>query len=86
MGAKNIISGILLKKSCEIGKYVGSIINDSMIMCDGIIHTTTSILTKIVPRKTVPTKSNSKNACILLAFFINCHSIIDSCYYLLLLY
>ena len=36
--------------SCDNGKYVGSIIDDSLIMCDEIIEET----------KTVPTNSNEK--------------------------
>ena len=40
--------------SCENGKYVGVITDDSVITCDEIIDTTKIILTK-----TVPTKNNS---------------------------
>ena len=36
-------------KSCENGKYLGSIIDDSVIMCDGILKET----------KTTPTESTS---------------------------
>ena len=41
-----------------------------MFTCDEIIDMTKSILTKIVPGKTVPTKSNSKKFYILLAFLL----------------
>ena len=37
--------------SCENDKYVGNIIDNSLIMCDEIIDTT----------KTIPTNSNKKN-------------------------
>ena len=35
----------LAKCSCKNGKYVGSIIDDSVIMCDEIIETTKTVLT-----------------------------------------
>ena len=41
--------------SCRIGRYAGSIIDNSMITCDEVIETTKSIL-----RQTSPTKSHSK--------------------------
>ena len=40
--------------SCENGKYLGSIIDDSVIMCDGILKET-----KTIPTKTNPTESTS---------------------------
>ena len=40
--------------SCKNDKYLGSIIDDSVVTCDEIIDTT-----KTVPIKTVPTKSTS---------------------------
>ena len=36
--------------SCENGKCIGSVIDDSVIMCDEIIEETKNILTKTVPR------------------------------------
>ena len=44
--------------SCENGKYLASIIDDSVITCDAIIEET--VLTKTVPIKTVPTNFNGK--------------------------
>ena len=41
--------------SCENGKYVGSIIVDSLIRCDEIID-----ITKTVPTKTIPTNLNER--------------------------
>ena len=62
--------------SCENGKYLASIIDDSVIACDEIVE----------ERKTVPTNFNEENAVCktknILHFtqvFINYHSIIDSC-------
>ena len=65
MGAKNIYIWNPATCSCENGKYVESIIDDSVIMCDGIMEET----------ETVPTKSTSKkiistNFCILLAVLL----------------
>ena len=51
--------------SCENGKYLGDIIDDSVIISYEIIDTT-----KTVPRKTVPTKSTSINFYILLNFLL----------------
>ena len=65
--------------NCENCKYVGSFIDNSVIICYEIIETT-----KSVPAKTVPTKIARTNFFILLAFFIIYHCIIDSCQYLLL--
>ena len=44
--------------SCAKGKYVGGIIDDSLIMYDEIMDTTKSISTKTVPAKAVQTKTN----------------------------
>ena len=52
--------------SRENGKYVGSIIGDSVIMCDEIIKET----------KTIPTKSTSTNFYILLAFLLSTISLL----------
>ena len=40
--------------SCENGKYLASVIDDSMIRCGEIIE-----MTKTIPTKTIPTKSTS---------------------------
>ena len=56
--------------SCKNGKYLASISDDSVIMCDEIVGTTKSILTKTVPTKTVPAKSYSKSFYLLLAFLL----------------
>ena len=73
------------KWSCENGRYAGSIIDDSMIMCDGIIETTKSILTKTVPAKSIPTNFNEEKAICKIKkslysihLFINYHNIINS--------
>ena len=64
--------------SCENGKYLASIINDSVITCDEVIE------------ETVPTNSNEKRQPVNTKFlyfiyiFINYCSYIDSCLYLLL--
>ena len=52
--------------SRENGKYVESIIGDSVIMCDEIIKET----------KTIPTKSTSTNFYILLAFLLSTISLL----------
>ena len=49
------------KCSCDNGKYLASVIDDSVIKCGEIIETT-----KTVPIKTVLTKSASTNFYILL--------------------
>ena len=46
--------------SCENGKYLGSIIRDSVTMCDEIIEVTQATPTKPVPTKTIPTNFNGK--------------------------
>ena len=46
--------------SCENGKCIGSVIDDSVIMCDEIIEETKNILTKTVLTKTVPRNFNEK--------------------------
>ena len=57
--------------SCENGKYVGSIIDDTVITCDEIIEKT----------KTVP---KTKRFLYSICLFINYHTIIDNFQYLLL--
>ena len=52
--------------SRENGKYVESIIGDSVILCDEIIKET----------KTIPTKSTSTNFYILLAFLLSTISLL----------
>ena len=46
--------------SCENGKCIGSVIDDSVIMCDEIIEETKNILTKTVLTKIVPRNFNEK--------------------------
>ena len=71
------------KCSCNNGKDIGSIIADSVVICDEIIDTTETIPTERTSIKFILTKSTSTNVHIFLAFlFIDYHSIIDSCYYL----
>ena len=66
--------------SCENGKYLASIMDDSMIICDEVIKSYDEEI------KTIPTYFNKKNikcktqnVYVLLDFFINCYYIIDSC-------
>ena len=56
--------------SCVKGKYVGGIIDDSLIMYDEIMDTTKSISTKTVPAKAVQTKTNLKIFYMLLSFLL----------------
>ena len=56
MRAKKIIFRILLHVGCENGKYLASIIDDSVITYDEIMKKT-----KHIPTKTVPTKSVTKS-------------------------
>ena len=42
---------------CENGKYLESIIADSLITCDEIIEVTKTVPTKTVLARTVPTKT-----------------------------
>ena len=51
--------------SCENDKYAGSIIDDSVVICNEIIDTT-----KIVPTKSTSTKCTSTNFYILLALLL----------------
>ena len=46
--------------NCENGKYLASIIDDSVITSDEIIEETKTIGTKTVPTKTVPSNFNQK--------------------------
>ena len=58
--------------SCEKGKYLASITNNSVITCDGILEQTKMIATNFNERKiTCKTKNFT-------CFFINCHYIIDT--------
>ena len=66
--------------NCENGKYVGSIVDNSVITCDEVI-----VQTKTVPTRHVMKNNISTNFNILFIYFFNYHSIIDSCWYLLLL-
>ena len=60
--------------SCKSGKYLANIIDDSVLTFDETMEKTKTIVTK-----TVLTKSTLTNFYILLAFFVNYYSIIDSC-------
>ena len=60
--------------SCQNDKYLGSIIDDSVAICDKVIDTS-----KTVPTKTSSAKNASTNFYILFCLFLNYHSIIDSC-------
>ena len=51
--------------SCKNGKYLGSIIDDSVVTCDEIKETT-----KTVSTKTAPTKNTSTNFYILLTVLL----------------
>ena len=57
------------KSACENGKYVGSIIDNSVIW-KKIIEMTKSILTKTSPTKTIPTNFNEKKCFVKLKLFI----------------
>ena len=57
MLAKKIIFGILLHVLVKNGKYLGSIIDDSVIMCGETIKGTRTIPTKITSSETTSTKS-----------------------------
>ena len=54
--------------SCKNGKYLGSIIDDSVITCDEIIKTTKISSTETFSSRAFPTKEISTNFYILLAF------------------
>ena len=57
----------LARCSCKNGKYAGSI-GDSVFICDKFIDRTKCTSTKVTITKTVPTKCNLTNFCILLSF------------------
>ena len=66
--------------NCENGKYLASIMDDSVIICDEVIKSYDEEI------KTIPTYFNKKNikcktqnVYVLLDFFINCYYVIDSC-------
>ena len=46
--------------TCKNGRYLGSIIGDSVIMCDEITEVTKTIPTYTIPKKTIPTSFNNK--------------------------
>ena len=56
--------------SCENGKYLASVIDNLVNMCDEIVEETKTVLTKITLTKTVSTNSTSTNFYILLAFLL----------------
>ena len=70
-------------RSCEYGKYLASIVDDSAITCDEVIesHDEKTI--------TIPTNFNEKKTAsktqTFTFIFISYYSIIDNCYYLRLL-
>ena len=55
--------------SCQNDRYVGSIIDNSVIVCDEIIEETKTVLTKTSPTKTVQTKCNSTHFYIYWPFY-----------------
>ena len=56
--------------SCENGKCVGSIIDDSVVLYDEIIKETKTVPTKSTSRKAVVTKYTSTNFYIFRAFLL----------------
>ena len=76
MCAKKLIFGILLHVAVKNGKYLASIIDDSVIMCNETIEETKTV-SKIFNNKKVTYKT--KKIIYFTCFFINCYSIIDSC-------
>ena len=71
---KNIVQKICIwnPATCgyKNGKYVWSIIDDSMIKCDEIIVQTKTVPTKSTLTKAILTKWTSTNFCILLVFLL----------------
>ena len=68
--------------SCENGKFVGSIIDNLVIMCDEMIKKTKSTATKSTSAKAAPRKNNSINFYILLVFYILLIAVSIYCYLL----
>ena len=56
--------------SCENGKYVASIIDDSVVICDETIEETKTVWSKRKSIKPVITKCTSTNFYILLALLL----------------
>ena len=56
--------------NCKNGKYLASVIADSVIMCDEIIYTTKTVSTKTASTPIVPTKVTSANFYILLTLLL----------------
>ena len=56
--------------SCKNGKFIGSIIGDSVVLWDEIIDTTKTVPTKSTLTKAVLTKCTSANFYSLLAFLL----------------
>ena len=74
---------------CKNGKYLASIIDDSVITCDEILDAEAKLQDE--ETETIPTKFNGKNIAIkakkkknFTHSFINYQFILDSCYCLLL--
>ena len=59
--------------NCKTGKYVRSIIDNSVTTCNEITKETKTISTKTIPTKSNLTKLHFTS------LFINYHSIINSC-------
>ena len=66
MCAKNVIFGIL-HYICEDGKYLTTIFNNSVIMCDDIIDETKTVLTNFNEKKAT---CKTQNFYILLGFLL----------------
>ena len=45
---------------CENGRYEAIIVDDSVILCDEIIETTKSSLTKTAPQTSIPKNANKE--------------------------
>ena len=56
--------------NCENGKYLASIVDDSVITCDAVTEKTKTIPTATGPASTVPTKSVLLNIYILVALLL----------------
>ena len=73
MFGKKVIFWILLQVVLRNGKYVGSIVDDLVLICDEVVKETKIFATK----NSSPTAAPKKWT--LTSLFISHHSIIDSC-------
>ena len=73
MFGKKVIFWILLQVVLRNGRYVGSIVDDLVLICDEVVKETKIFATKNSLPTTVPKKWTFTS------LFINHHSIIDSC-------